>query len=90
MTDIATKPDHGEILTGKDGRALTAFQLYLDDITQVLNSDRVILKPYTVAEVPNAASGYGMIMVTDEVGGPVPAFSDLSNWRRATDGVIVS
>lgn len=57
------------------------------------------LKSYTVANLPNAASYYststkygyaGLIFVSDETGGAVPAFSDGTNWRRVTDRTIVS
>ena len=46
---------------------------------------------YTVATVPSAASvGAGsMIYVSDEIGGPVMAFSDGTNWRRTTDRAVV-
>ena len=90
MSDITTNPNHGETLVGKDGRALNSLQLYLDDLTLIINADRSSLKPYTVAMVPAAASGYGLIMVTDETGGAVPAFSDLTNWRRVTDRAVIS
>lgn len=46
---------------------------------------------YTVATVPAAATNQGaMVMVTDEVGGYVPAFSDGTNWRRVTDRNIIA
>ena len=90
MTDITTKPDYGTKLTNKEGQALTALQLYLDDITLALNADRTNLKDYTVATVPDASSAYGLIMVTDEVGGVTPAFSDLTDWRRTSDRSIIS
>lgn len=50
-----------------------------------------ILPSYTVATVPAAASYTGgLIYVTDETGGAVPAFSDGTNWRRVTDRTIIS
>ncbi len=49
------------------------------------------LPTYTVATLPNVASHIdGMIIVTDETGGRVPAFSDGTNWRRVTDRAIVA
>ena len=46
---------------------------------------------YTVATMPAASAGAGqIILVPDEVGGAVIAFSDGANWRRATDRVVVS
>ena len=48
------------------------------------------LATYTVASVPAASeSTGGMIFVSDENGGPVPAFSDGTNWRRVTDRTII-
>ncbi len=49
------------------------------------------LPAYTVATVPSAASfPYGLIYVTDETGGAVPAFSTGADWRRVTDRAIIS
>lgn len=49
------------------------------------------LASYTVATVPSAAGWpNGQIMVSDESGGAVPAFSDGVNWRRYTDRAIIS
>jgi len=44
-----------------------------------------------VAGVPSAAAAAGQIIyVSDESSGAVLAFSDGSNWRRVTDGAVVS
>ncbi len=49
------------------------------------------LPTYTVATVPSAATyARGMIYVSNEAGGAVPAFSDGTNWRRVTDRAIIS
>lgn len=50
------------------------------------------LKSTTVAGLPAAsAAGAGATLyVTDEAGGPTPAFSDGSAWRRMTDRAVVS
>ena len=51
----------------------------------------VILEAYTVAGVPDATLyTAGLIYVTNETGGAVPAFSDGTNWRRVTDRTIIS
>ncbi|KQT85287.1 hypothetical protein [Aurantimonas sp. Leaf443] len=48
-------------------------------------------KAYTVATLPAAAGIAGAIVhVADESGGPVPAFSDGTVWRRMTDRAVVS
>lgn len=50
-----------------------------------------LLRTYTVATVPSAASyARGMIYVSDETGGATVAFSDGTNWRRVQDRAIVS
>lgn len=49
------------------------------------------LAPYTVAQVAALdPSGRALIFVSDEAGGPVPAFSDGLVWRRVTDRAVVS
>ena len=51
----------------------------------------VRVKSYSVATLPSAAAGAGQfIMVSDESGGPIPAFSDGTTWRRVTDRAVVS
>lgn len=47
-------------------------------------------KSYAKASLPSAAEANWQIMVTDDVGGMVPAFSDGTNWRRVTDRNIIS
>ncbi len=90
---IDSKPDYGALLTG-DGQATERFQVYLDELTQELNDnllgDQVTLPPYTVATLPPVLNARGMIFVSDETGGAVPAFSDGTDWRRVTDRAIVS
>lgn len=94
MSEINSKPDYGAQLTSKDGNASDRFQLYLDDITLLLNAfllgNQVTLPSYVVAELPPVIAAPGMIFVSNETGGPVPAFSDGTNWRRVTDRAIVS
>lgn len=49
------------------------------------------LAAYAIADLPDAEDWtYGMVYVTDDVGGAVPAFSDGTNWRRVTDRAAVS
>ena len=51
----------------------------------------LILAAYTVAALPAANEWlYGLIYVTNETGGAIPAFSDGTNWRRFSDRAIVS
>lgn len=49
------------------------------------------LAAYSAATLPDAAEWpAGLIYVTNESGGAVPAFSDGANWRRVTDRAVVS
>jgi len=61
----------------------------LDVNGKIRAQDQFILPSYTVAGVPSGVTG-GMIFVTDETGGAVPAFFDGTNWRRVTDRAIVA
>lgn len=46
---------------------------------------------YTVSTLPDAAANTGRVLfVSNEAGGAVIAFSDGSQWRRATDRAVVS
>lgn len=95
MNQLTSKPNYGAIIANKDGILDPLFQDFFDDIEQLLNDnllgDRVQLHAYTVATLPDATvSVGGMIYVSDESGGAVPAFTDGTNWRRVTDRAIVS
>jgi len=51
----------------------------------------VVLKTYTKTTLPSAATYInGMIIVSNDVGGLTPAFSDGTNWRRTADRNIIS
>jgi len=52
--------------------------------------DQLVLPSYTANTLPSAAIAGAMIYVTNETGGPVPAFADGTNWRRVTDRAIVT
>jgi len=94
MAEIVSIPEHGEQIVQTNGQATASFQIYLDDISQRLNDnllgDQVQLASYTVAELPDASTASGLIYVSDESGGAVPAFSDGTDWRRVTDRTVVS
>lgn len=99
MSGIASKPALGQALGQmvQDGRVFAdpALQAFFDELELLLNSrilgDAVSLPSYTVASVPAASEwGSGMIFVSDEASGAVPAFSDGTNWRRVTDRAVIS
>ncbi len=52
----------------------------------------VRVKAYTTTTLPNAgnAGSGAILMVSDEAGGAVLAFSDGANWRRVTDRAVVA
>ena len=94
MSEIVSKPDHGDTII-ENGVASFRFQLFLDDLEERFNNFLlgavVIVPEYTVLTVP-AASDYdnGVIIVSDETGGRTLATSDGANWRRVSDGAIIS
>lgn len=98
MTQMVSKPAHGlpiaDLIEG-EVFSNSAFQIYLDDITEKMNQfllgPAVMLMSYTVTSVPTASElTGGIIYVSDETGGPVVAFSDGTDWRRVTDRAIIS
>jgi hypothetical protein len=74
------------------GDGLVSALSYAVGATTVINTSGIpVLPTYTVAGLPSAASNTrGMIYVSNETGGAVPAFSDGTNWRRVTDRAVVS
>ena len=94
MKQLVNAPEHGETIT-EAGKASSSMQLFLDELVLLINGqllgDALNLSIHKVSDVPSAASWTGaMIYVPDESGGPVPAFSDGTNWRRCTDRVVIS
>ena len=70
--------------------ATTFYDLGTVYISGVFYPNQLVLPSYTVAGLPSAATEAQFVYVTNEAGGPVPAFSDGTNWRRVTDRAIVS
>ncbi len=93
MTEITSKPDHGEVII-ENGKASYRLQNFIDNLVLQLNQNvlgqQVNLPSYTVSSLPTVNSFPGLIFVSDEIGGAVPAFSDGTDWRRVTDRAIVS
>ena len=91
---INSKPAHG-VKVVEDDIPTRPLQNFFDDLDILLNArllgQAVILPSYTVSALPNASKNKGgMIVVSDESGGFVTAFSDGANWRRTTDRIVVS
>jgi hypothetical protein len=82
---------------GFDRESATSFSMRISDtpILTVSDADLVATVPtymptYTVAGGLPAGVAGQLIYVSDETGGPVTAYYDSTNWRRMSDGVIVS
>jgi len=97
MTDIVSKPDYGSPIGNAEGKSVSLseqHQVFFDDLEEKLNTNllglQVQLTSYVVASLPAATTAGGLIFVSDEAGGAVPAFSDGTNWLRVTDRVTVS
>jgi hypothetical protein len=93
--NITTKPDRGESLVDPAGLITERFQLFLDDLEDRVNrflvGDAVIVPEYTVAGVPTASDwDNGVIIVSNETGGRTLATSDGTDWRRVSDGAVIS
>jgi len=70
--------------------ATTVYDLGTVYVSGVFYPNQLVLPSYTVAGLPTAAIAAQFVYVTNDAGGPVPAFSDGTNWRRVTDRAIVS
>lgn len=83
--------DHLHLKVSADGSTWREAVVIRSDARTVLGGP-ISLAPYAKAALPTAAtSGAGaMVYVTDEAGGPTPAFSDGTAWRRLADRAVVS
>jgi len=70
--------------------ATTVYDLGTVYVSGVFYPNQLVLPSYTVSGLPSAATAAQFVYVTNDAGGPVPAFSDGTNWRRVTDRAIVS
>lgn len=91
---INSKPAHGDKIV-EGGQLTRTAQAFFDDLEIQLNArllgQSVVLQSYTALTLPDASKNTnGMIVVSDESGGAVTAFSDGTNWRRTTDRAVVS
>jgi len=74
---------------GNVGIGLTNPAQKLDVSGNIKASGQFILPSYAKTSLPTGVTG-GMIYVTNDVGGAVPAFFDGTNWRRVTDRNVIS
>jgi len=68
---------------------VTAPSQKLDVNGNIKCSGQNILPSYTKTALPTGVTG-GMIYVTNDIGGAVPAFFDGTNWRRVIDRNVIS
>jgi len=81
-------------MEGKPVSTSEQHQIFFDDLEEKLNTNllglQVQLTSYLVTSLPSVTTAGGLIFVSDETGGAVPAFSDGTNWRRVTDRMTVT
>jgi len=88
--DITITGGVGGVISGNGGDVNISGGLGFSGALGLINLNSVaVLSSFTVATLPAQVAG-GMIFVTDETGGAIPAFSDGTNWRRVTDRAIVT
>jgi hypothetical protein len=87
ITDLVTNSDD---LGGISDSVVNSYDLGTLVVSGIISPNTFILPSFTVNTLPDANPSGQMLFVTDETGGSVPAFSDGTNWRRITDGQIVS
>lgn len=88
---MSSKPALGSPIHQRGNAAATSeYEAFFNDLDGY-TGDAVGLPSYTVAGVPSAADNTaGLIYVSNETGGAVPAFSDGTNWRRVTDRTVIA
>lgn len=67
------------------------FARLVEQRVQELRGLPVLLPSFVVADLPDAAEWVNCwILISNETGGAVPAFSDGAAWRRCTDRNVAS
>jgi hypothetical protein len=67
----------------------SVWDAFFEKLAEAVNG-LVSPKSYTIATLPNADPAGRMIFISDEMMGPGPAYSDGTDWRRFSDGAVVS
>jgi len=99
FTDILNDPRLGRVIDNDisfrvDLKSVTSLKNNSFDLGSVVIGGQVfpsifVLPSSTVANLPDGSTGQ-MLLVTDEVNGPVPAFYDGNNWKRVSDNQTVT
>lgn len=97
---FSSRPRHSDFLgtVNEEGEIETSveYNLFFDDLDFSLNEllgDSFKLTSYQVLGVPDPTKNEGgIIFITNESGpiSKIPAWSDGTNWRRFTDGAIIT
>lgn len=96
---FSSRPDHADFIGILEEQGINVspeFNLFFDDLFQKLNEflgDSVLLTSYTITPdtLPDATTNLnGAIIVSDESGGRTMATSDGTDWRRVSDGAVVT
>ena len=98
--EIESQPQRDEKIVREGGSQTDQIIDFFSDITLRLNEwllgAGVKLPAYTKVpdqenSLPDAVANQQMqIYVLDDVGGPTPAYSDGTDWRRYKDGAVIS
>ncbi len=102
IDEITSNPKRSDPIVNEDGSPSKQTIDWFDDIELKINEiisernrlDVFVIKnipPDETPELPSASENQTLqIYVTDDVGGPTPAYSDGSVWRRYKDGAELS
>lgn len=102
VDELTTNPNRSDRIVREDGLPSRQTIDWFDDIeikiNEIINElnrlDIFVIEnipPDDTPELPSASENQTLqIYVTDDVGGPTPAYSDGSVWRRYKDGAVLS
>ena len=87
--DLVSEVERLEGLIDANTTAINNNVSDISELNAVVLGTAILMPVYTVATLP-AVGTHGLIHVSDETGGPVAAYSDGTDWRRASDGLVVA
>ncbi len=94
VDEITSNPKRSDPIVNKDRSPTKQTIDWFDDLELKINElaeERNKLEEFVKASLPSASENQTLqIYVTDDIGGPTPAYSDGTAWRRYKDGNIIS
>lgn len=94
IDEITSNPKRSDPIVNEDGSPSKQTIDWFDDLELKINeiiSERNQLDAFVKADLPSVTENQTLqIYVTDDIGGPTPAYSDGTNWRRYKDGNTIS